>query len=803
MSNNGNASNGLGRARKISARRSIAAKRNSDEEDFVPEPSTSNRPDVPSTINQRPRRQVKHKFIKTGNRKSVTDELYTALIGPNSPSAPALVPVVERLSDNISNLAELLAIKELKLIETNNSLPTSTTMPEIAATRAQKTLGVPVRRRGERQTRTSSSAQFEMNLSSSDAPVAMAINTIADNSIVTNDTFDEFPNANDIPESVDYANEVVIEETVMTTEFDHKTFDMTCDDAVETVEAAVESDDESIAAEEPNDIIDVSDSLSFLNDSDDNRSIDDARLPSSQPADNLPANENEAIDIDENSGSIIIVSPSDPLDDNVIAVEVVASTIFESHYADDDTANDGDVDELPLNVPRRRFKRKSKSVTAEENSLNSDAIDGTPFATTSIDSNKPADFSSLNVPVKGNTFYESNINSESTIEPPLMPSQANLTQENLISSSEDTTQSESTDRSGAFDPSVVPRGRRDNAERINYSVRRNYVSKQSLKNNMEFVDAISDNFAVDFENELEKSVIERPQPPPPPAAVEPKFKLKKSEQMRTYQRRQKVRGTKKASPSSSAASESPSPSPSSSSSSMQSLMKIEHAPNDVTAQKKINSSEVVAEKPTDLTPTIEISNRQKAVETATDDNVEPSISAIPKRRSAGRPRRKPPQQINLTTSIDSVATNVDETAGTIGQSDIMVKQDESVPPIEMQADMQIESKAIVDVDMTEVPKECTTTQVMHAPTPLIEDDELLPKVENLVISADDSAKMEIDEEMVSDEPKLSDEPPFICSAEAMNTTIDRTTATNDNRIEIVPNDANVTVKEGKNHQKYE
>lgn len=856
-----NVGNGIGRTRKISARRSLISKRNSDEEDFVPEPSTSNRPEVPSTINQRPRRQVKHKFIKTGNRTSLTDELYTTLIGPNSPSAPALIPVVERLSDNVSNFAELLATKEFKLTD-SIEMPANVeqeiielkTNSKDPVNKTQKTLGIPMRRRGGRQTRTSNSfAQIdEANQTESEnnhtepetnhtsiemAPPesvkhVMEMNLLEDDAIVTieetddrfemdSSAFDSISNIVEMSGPVDYAEEVVIEETVTTTEIDQSSFAATCDDTV----ASIESDIEPIATEEVNDIIDVSDSLSFLNESDesDSRSIVDVPTPSSPSPASKPPGKNDAIDIDENSGSIILVSPSDPLENSIAATEEITSTTYELHLADDDTANDGDVDEISLNGPRRRSKRKSKSFAVEENSVNSDAVDCSFAITKSVDVATFAmqsDNSSLSP--KRNAHYENNTKSDLAIGPLILP-QNNFVVENLIISSEDTTQSELNDRSDAH----MQRPRREISERINYSVRRNYVSRQSIKNSSESAGVINDNIdaEVDIELELEKSVIERPPP------IEPKFKFKKTEQLRTYQRRQKSKGTKNecSSPPSSSSSSSLSSLASASSStttsiSAQALPKKEQ--ENLIAQNIVISN-IATEQLIESTDSIaaeKISTRLTTEDapTAIDVVIEPIIQ---KRRLAGRPRksdarRKPPQQTNPSSSIENIATNIDASIEAVEKVEIVTSSDQEqvLPPIELQEQIQIEFKADLDVE-TKVPCEpkCTATEVTQtsaAPSP--DDNELLSKVEDLVISADgkaianainamevDICKMEIDDEKPSIDTEMNKEtqqPATICFTDMVDTTIVTVVSVptvNDSRMEINANDQ-IAVKEGKN-----
>lgn len=860
----------------------------------MPEPSTSNRPEVPSTINQRPRRQVKHKFIKTGNRRSLTDELYTSLIGPNSPSAPALIPVVERLSDNVSNFAELLAAKEFKTTDSTVSVPMkkSITPADGPATvehpvaesklnskepvnRSQKTLGIPMRRKGTRQTRTSNSlansetTDTEPETANQTPPIASApfrtvdhvveLNSMEYDSIVTieetddrfkmdSSDFDGVSTTADVTGPVDFAEEVVIEETVTTTDFDQPSFAVTCDDAAAGAAEVVaeESDNEPIVTEEVNDVIDVSDSLSFLNDSDDSdsKSVVDAPLSSSPFRTNDASKPNDTIDMDENSGSIILVSPCDPLEVIAATEEITSTTTtFESHLADDDTANDGDVDEIPLNGPRRRSKRKSKSVTPDEAPVNNDIVDCSVVITKSISTNKL--FGNAKSSPKENVLPESNTKSETTAESPTLP-QNNAAVENVISSSEDTTHSESNDRSGTFDHSSrvdasSQRPRRENAERVNYSVRRNYVSRQSTKNDADSMDvAATENIdiGVDVEAELEKSVIERPQPQPQPQPIEPKFKFKKTDQMRTYQRRQKARGTKKNSPSSSPPSSSSSSSmPSSSSTSLQSSPRNDQTM--VTAQDQVVSTNVVAEQPIELTPQAEEISTNQIVDDAstTDGQTEP---VIPKRRTAGRPRksdarRKPPQQTKLPNSIEIAAPNIDaSTIETIEKVEIVTsceQIEEELPTTEAHEEIQIEFKAEVDEE-TEMPNERTAIGVTpDAPEASVEpeapeapeapevtspeEDDLLPKVENLVISAEDPAiviainamevdicKMEIDEEKpkIDHDPKeeVQHPPSTDLPTDSVQTTIvavDLAPTANVNCMEINSNDQ-MAIKEG-------
>lgn len=831
----------------------------------MPEPSTSHRPEVPSEINQRPRRQVKHKFIKTGNRTSLTDELYTTLIGPNSPSAPALIPVVERLSDNVSSFAELLATKEVKLTESVELVVTSRANAESQVTveqpmaelnsnakdpvnRAQKTLGIPMRRRAGRQTRTSRSlAQFETEPESNHTPIAspppaesvdhaLEINSMDDDAIVTieetddrfemnSSAFDGIPNTIALSGPVVFAEEVVIEETVTTTELDQPTFGVTCDDAV----TAVESDSEPIITEEVNDVIDVSDSLSFLDDSDDSdsRSVVDAPLPSTPLPPSKPSEEN---DIDENSGSIILVSPSDPLEDMIAGAVEITSTTFEPHLVDDDTANDGDVDETPLNGPRRRSKRKSKSFTLEENSVNSNVVACTFAITKPIDTMKPAsNFGNSTSPSEGNAFYESNTKSVTAIGSSISPPPNNSEEENLISSSEDTTQSESNDRGGSRINASSQRPRRETAERVNYSVRRNYAARQSMKINIESTNVACEDVDVglDIETELKKSVIERPQPTP----IEPKFKFQKTEQLRTYQRRQKTKGTKK---------ESPLPPPPSSSSSSSSLSSsstsasVQSSPKDeqtviLTAQNTAIPS-VATEQPFDLIPTEIAPSRPIVDDTSTDGQTEPTI---PKRRSAGRPRksdarRKTPQQSKLSNSIENIATNVDGSIEATEMVEIVAssEQEQVLPPQETQKEIQIEFKTDLD-DETKVPHDRTVTEVTEAPAaaaaappttaiPSPNEDELMPKVENLVISPNDKAienaitamevdicKMEIDEETpntdLESNKELQQQPPSACSINSVDAKVEAVVpvpVSNDNRMEDDSNEQ-ITIKKGK------
>lgn len=848
----------MGRTRRISVRRSMVSKRNSDEEDFVPEPSTSNRPEVPSTINQRPRRQVKHKFIKTSSNRpmSLTDELYTALIGPNSPSAPALVPVVERLSNNVANLADLLASKDFELVESAESTVTIKAAAEVPmtvelpmaelksnskepVTRAPKTLGIPMRRRGGRQTRTSNNlAPPETNETGSEetnhtsiemsacetVSQVVEIDSVEDDTIVTIEETDDRFEMDFGP--VDFAQEVVIEETVTSMEFGG-----VGDDSV----AAAESDAPVACEEVVDDIIDVSDSLSIFNESDDSdsKSVVDVPMPSSPFRAGKP--ENDAIDMDENSGSIILVSPCDPLDDSIAATEEITCTTFDSHLADDDTANDGDVDETPLNGPRRRSKRKSKSIAVEDgmNPVNNDSIDGMIATVKTNDEVMSAvNLGNSKSPPKENAFHESNSKSESATGSWILP-QNNFVEENVISSSEETTQSESNDRSGAFDQSSrldapLQRPRREAAERINYSVRRNYVSRQSMKNEIESTDIASDNIdaEVDVEAELEKSVIERPQPQPQPP-IEPKFKFKKTDQMRTYQRRQKARGAEK---------ESSSPPPSSSSSS--SLSSSSSAPTSVPSSPKpdptTNSTAqmievqiaVTTEQSIDVVPTEDSLScpttgvpqqpptevQQLATKVADASTDSPIELPVPKRRSAGRPRksdarRKPPQQTKLANSIEIIPTNADALIEAVEKVEIVDSSEleQVLPPVEAHEEIKIEIKADL-VEETEVPNESTAAEITQAPSP-DSPDELLPKVENLVISTVEDAaidcKMEIDEEKPiipalepSEEVQLQPAPTLsIDMVDASITAVDDAPTANDNGMEIDSNDQ-TAIKDG-------
>lgn len=796
-----NASNGLGRTRKISARRSVTTKRNSDEEDFVPEPTTSNRPEVPSTINQRPRRQVKHKFIKTGNRRSLTDELYTTLIGPNSPSALALIPVVERLSDNVSNFAELLAAKESKSIESNTptmspkkspadepiaveqSFAEPKTNSKEPTNRAQKTLGIRMRRRGGRQTRTSNNlvdtetidaapeANHAQIVLAPPEPANHVVEVIAmeDDSIVTIEegedrfqmdvsAFNDIASTVDVSGPVDFAEEVVIEETVETTEFNETS--IVCDDSVAAVAtvAADESDGEAVITEEVNDVIDVSDSLSFLNDSDDSDSksvVDSQRLSLSSCPTHDAKKENDAIDIDENSGSIILVLPSDPLQESIAATEEITSSTFEPNLADDDTANDADVDEVPLNGPRRRSKRKSKSIAVDETPVKSEAVDSSSATPKPVDSQSVNSFGDLNLSAKTDSLIESDIKSEATAESSTLRQNNIFIKEITMSSSEETTQSESNDRPVASDSPLRAGGasqrpRREAAERINYSVRRNYMPKQSIKNDVESMDVVSESAdtEVDVEAELEKSVIERP-------TIEPKFKFKKSEQMRTYQRRLKTKGTKKSSPSSSPPSSSTSVL-SSASLSVQSSPKAEQT---TPADQNVDTLPVDIERRIDSVPTVEPSNHhQTADDISTDSQLEPTAQ---KRRSAGRPRksdtrRKPPAKAK--NSIRNTATNVDASIETAEMVDVVEPKEQRLVSQPYTNESHEETQIVlVDVDVkTEVPIECTTTEEVtgKAPQPSLAEDELLPKVENLLISAVDPALQEAVNAMEADICKM-------------------------------------------------
>lgn len=821
----------------------MVSKRNSDEEDFVPEPSTSNRPDVPSTINQRPRRQVKHKFIKTGNRPSLTDELYTTLIGPNSPSAPALVPVVERLSDNVSSLAELLAAKEFKSIESMESTTAVATAaasaeePETVeqqmaepksnskdpAARMQKTLGIPTRRRRGRPARTpnnsppteASQSESETNHTSnveaaleSDGHVT-AVSAMEDDSIVTIEETDDrfeidssafggFANAVEVSGPVDYAEEVVIEETVTTTEFDQLSYAVTCDDAV----AAAESDIEPIITDEPNDVIDVSDSLSFLNDSDsDNRSIGDAPMPS-----NENHNENDAFDVDENSGSIILVSPSDPLEeDSIAATEEITSTTFDLKLTDDDTANDGDVEETSLNGPRRRSKRKPKSMSVEVNPVNSEAVDNSIAVMNDV-----TYYGASESPPKGNTFHESNKKSESTVGSSMLP-QNNFVEENLISSSDETTQSESNDQSSRTD-APTQRPRRETAERVNYSVRRNYMPRQSTKSISESTELVRENIDadVDVEAELEKSVIDRRQPLP----IEPIFKFNKSEQMRTYQRRQKAKVLKKDSPT-------PSSSSSSLSSSAPSSTSVQSSPKSERTNAIVQNTEVTIES----LPIEELPSRPIVEDVSTDGQIEPTVQ---KRRSAGRPRksdarRKPPQQTKLSNSIENIATNIDASIEVVETVEIVAstEQQQVLTPTETHEKIEIEFKTETDEE-TKVPSERETIEVMPAPAVQSpEEDELVPKVENLAISTNDRAiendievaidsamevtvcKMEVEDEQpnFSHELNNAEQQPLSTASttdmvDATIAAVDQTPIADDDRMEVDSN-SQIVVKEGK------
>lgn len=747
--------NGLARSRKTVSRRSLATKRNSDEEDFVPEPSIASRPEVPSTINQRPRRQVKHKFIKSGNRQSITDELYTTLIGPISPSAPALIPVVERLSDKISTFADLMATKENKLTESieiiqtidgvpvmiEQSMPIEQTNLNANAkeTRTKRTLGIPVRRRRGRQPRTLidmavvdtsqndkteiNQMPFESTTLESTNQTVEPVHTIQDDSIVTIDETDS-PlelNAFDGIENgaVDFAEEVVIEETVETSDFDHQTpFDVTCENSL----AAEDSSNELVTTtEDVGDIIDVSDSLSFLNDdTDDDRSIPDVEMPSSLLSTHTDEKD-VVLDMDENS--LILVSPSS-FEETITTV--ADEMTFDSHLADDDTANDGDVDEItsvPIDGSRRRSKRKSKSISLKDIPTNDSPASELVATTNDVQPSSPQII---------NLFSDDNISSVSAIQSPVP---AQNFEEN--STSEETTQSESNDQLSLGEVHA-PRSRREKTERVNYfsATRRTYASRHTIKNAAESMsitvpaDHIDDSKIGDIECEQPKSMIERVQ-------TEPKFKFKKSEQLRTYERRSKAKQTNPdehcSAPSTSSASDS------------------------TTTIASIAEVCVAADQITDAHQ--EMPNCERI---GNDSTINGQIDQTPpKRRSAGRPkksdvRRKQTKQTQLPThdAIDeNTATNVDASDEAIVKvdGDASAEQQQQQREVLLRTEMQQNVEIKIELDENrEVPKDLTTSEVPIATTP--EDDVILSKVENLAISSYEDVQVIEDANVATETP---------------------------------------------------
>lgn len=257
-----------GPKKMLTRRNTTICKKKSDEEDFVPEPGTSDRQVHPSTIAQRPRRQVKHKFIKCGNNETFID-------------------LLDQTSDSNSFLSAEPSISD----------------PEQTAAEA----------------------------------------VTAEDVVVTIEDVEHRFGVEDVIE------EVVIEETNETMDIDYGA------DVVEVCSQEATMD-QAPADEKANEVIDLSDSLSFLGDSD--HEIDEEKVHSS------PRGASNGID--ENSGSIILITPNDPLADSN---NVVTSDRALSNEADDEIFADAEEsisDDKKKKRSHRRVKNKKSAAHSEQ-----------------------------------------------------------------------------------------------------------------------------------------------------------------------------------------------------------------------------------------------------------------------------------------------------------------------------------------------------------------------------------------------------------------------------------------------------
>lgn len=206
-------------------------KKAEDELDYVPEPSTS-KVEVQSTINQRPRRAIKHKFIKSANNSFFEEAPIKqpsppptpvdvtpppapspAIVKPNrSLPKPALIPLVKRLENYTPTEDASLSDQSTSCDDKKHALQTK------AAPRRQKKGVQRQPRRSFRQTRCSHSSESEPVSDPSPNPdeiESICVNvteTCETNGLDVIELVDEEPTyAEEVPS---YAGEVIIEEPV-------------------------------------------------------------------------------------------------------------------------------------------------------------------------------------------------------------------------------------------------------------------------------------------------------------------------------------------------------------------------------------------------------------------------------------------------------------------------------------------------------------------------------------------------------------------------------------------------------------
>lgn len=335
--------NGIQLPKVYGRQKSNIPKCNSDEEDFMPDASTS-KMIIPCIRNQRPKRQVKHKFIKSGNQLDDSDT--SSLITDISTSTAELVPVVHRLSIHTSDWSNCFANDshddkiEIKNCKPNVAIESANdfTKEKSIGQKSKKSLGIPMRR-----SRRHLPCASEIDKSSSTD--SYTLNEPNENDPLQSHTV----HGND-----DSSQEIIIEE-IVTTDFDDKSYEM-----VYVENDNVESN-EAINSIDTTEVIDLSDSLSFLG--------SDSEVETSQSTVAQP------MDMDENSGSIILVS-NEIADSNTLpdSNDITTSETMKSYPINDgnncDSSSSDGEDETPLNRRIKKIYRKNGQL--QSNCINSD-----------------------------------------------------------------------------------------------------------------------------------------------------------------------------------------------------------------------------------------------------------------------------------------------------------------------------------------------------------------------------------------------------------------------------------------------